>query len=47
MARSVRLRKTKPATKIPVKAIAVAGFLKSGIKGLTALRKTPKPMLMK
>ena len=47
MARSVRLRKTKPAMKIPVSAIAVVGFLKSGIKGLTAFKKTPKPMLMK
>jgi len=45
MALRVRLRNVNPATKAPVRAIAVIGRLNNGTKGLKALINIPKTML--
>jgi hypothetical protein len=41
MARRMKLKQTKAATKKPTIAIAVRGFLNRGARGLRALRMTP------
>jgi hypothetical protein len=42
MARKVNPMKANPAAANPIKAIAVTGFFSRGIKGLAALKNTPR-----